>query len=477
MSDRDQNNDEETDNSHRGIVSDTETLTSNPKGVPEPNESSNRRDESNNDTTIQDDGGGDSDLTSSGNHVMQYPPSSPQYSAFSQHAPLSFPYPSQWQSMSNPPPAQPSLLQFYEAQMRDHAAAYASAAASAAWVSAQIAADMASASNTTVPSGLPVFPIHMQPPQPYMPLQNTIPPPAHGLQYHHPYNTFNENDFDADSASYSHRRKRQQRMAPSPETRNQHSNAEHAYFKPEKRGRRRRRFGNSDSEDAQQQQQQQQFSNRRRNRKMALPSSSSDGGCNKKKQRQPNDQSLLGKTGVSALYEWCNKRRTTPTFTLNGEDGKHSTDFEIIVHVDGLEYGRGRAKTKNSARQEAARKALQALLPGVIFDEATGILTQLPSPQQSRNTTLREPTSLEDLAPNLAKRLAIGQTEDDKLDDDVSENPKMSNTKKKRHKLQQVYPGTTTTTEEEDENEYYASRGASVCSALLRKTLWNLLLF
>jgi hypothetical protein len=222
---------------------------------------------------------------------------------------------------------------------------------------------------------------------------------------------------------------------------------------------------------------------------MALASSSSDGGSAptviKKKQRQPSDESLLGKTGVSALYEWCGKRRTTPTFTLKNDedDAKRRRllveDFEMSVSIDRLEWGRGRGRTKSAAKQEAARRALQVLLPGVVFDEANGILVKLPPTtartQQWSDHKTATAVSLEDLAPNLAKRLAIGVDDDDtKLGDSEknesgSSTAAVSNTKdsKKRHKWPHVYPGTSTTSDEEDENAYYASRGASVCSALL----------
>lgn len=344
------------------------------------------------------------------------------------------------------------------------------------------------------------------------------------------------------SDSYGHRRrKRQQRMPPSYQQQPQQTGGE-------KRGR-RRRFrpdGSSDNgSDSNSQQQQQQYPHqgnssngnndnskrKARIRKVMASSNSSDGGSGsgaptyfnkKKKARQPSDDSLLGKTGVSALYEWCGKRRTTPTFTLHHsnllglEPGATSSnvdvelspstvvdeekrprvlveDFDIAVSIDGMEWGRGRGRTKTAAKQEAARRALQALLPGIAFDEASGILVRLPSTTSSGggstrgpNLTTTEPpqphaapwkasASLEDLAPNLAKRLAIGHTEDEELqrhpkNDGVVPVADRNNehSKKRPSKWHGVYPcASTTTSEEEDENAYYASRGASVCSALL----------
>ena len=149
-----------------------------------------------------------------------------------------------------------------------------------------------------------------------------------------------------------------------------------------------------------------------------------------------------------------------------------------------------------SRDDHAARRALQGLAPGVAFDEASGLLVRLPSSQahqqigqgNTRNVKPRSSTSsqgatacsLEELAPNLAKRLAIGRNNNDDDDNDKGDGPVLSSrfakaaidVSKKRQKpskyLRHVYPGTSTTTsDEEDGNAYYASRGASICSALL----------
>jgi hypothetical protein len=119
-----------------------------------------------------------------------------------------------------------------------------------------------------------------------------------------------------------------------------------------------------------------------------------------------------------------------------------STDcFCFAAYVDDLEWSRGRGATKASAKQDAARKALQALVPGVVFDDSGLVM----------DTSANE--AIEDL-PNLAERLAIDATKKRRCD---------------------VYPGTSTTTEDdgEDENSYYANRGASVCSALLH-AMWQI---
>lgn len=157
-----------------------------------------------------------------------------------------------------------------------------------------------------------------------------------------------------------------------------------------------------------------------------------------------SDRTLLGKTGVSALHEWCDKRKLSqPQFVLQPKEGD---DHVMSVMLDGQERGRGRGFSKGTAKQEAARQALQSLLPGVVFD-GDGILVELPTS-----------SSLGDLAPNLASQLAIGE----------------ESTKKRQpsSRTWDVYPGTSTTSGEED-NDYYASRGASVCSALLH-ALWQI---
>ena len=211
------------------------------------------------------------------------------------------------------------MAQYYEARMRDHAAAYASAMAGAAWAQAQIAA------------------------------ASSVEP------------------------------------------------------QEERRGRRRRyrshnQGGGSSSEEF--------FSRKKYPRKSS--------NCS---------QALIGKTGISALYEWCDKRRKKPKFILL--KALTSNDcFHFAVQLESKELSRGRGGTKASAKQDAARRALQALLPGVVF--LNGIVTELP-PQPPKFSS---PTS-------------------------------------------NIYPGTSTTSEDEDDNAYYASRGASVCSALLH-AMWQI---
>jgi len=178
---------------------------------------------------------------------------------------------------------------------------------------------------------------------------------------------------------------------------------------------------------------------------MRPDTNSSDSSRGKYQRKRSSDRTLLGKTGVSALHEWCAKRKLSiPQFILQPKDADGG--FVMSVKVEGQEHGRGRGGTKGSAKQDGARAALQSLLPGVVFD-ADGILVELPTS-----------SSLGDLAPNLASRLAIGCGEESKKRQPSS-------------RTWDVYPGTSTTSEED--NDYYASRGASVCSALLH-ALWQI---
>ena len=401
-------------------------------------------------------------------------------------------------------------------------------------------------------------PMQQQHPGPGVPYY--YPPPHHGQPNHHgeddySYNSRNSRrsrmnnmeDSASEGTNYTHhRRKRQQRMSPSETQQHrpsprvghgagmsfavEHQEGKESSDKPAsslsfpssaKRGRRRRRFRNDTSGSSGGEPDPIDSSRRRKSAmiKPNLASSSSDGANNgsigsgtlyhhKKKQKQPSDESLLGKTGVAALYEWCGKRYTSPTFSqlLEGAGGDEAAggtptaamialsntdqqDFVYTVTVDGIEWGRGRARTKTGAKQEAARSALRGLIPGVVFDEASGVLVRLPSSQHqqrigqgvTQNMKQKSVTgsqggtcSLEELAPNLAKRLAIGRTNEDEenVEKISGSNALAMGKSKNRYKpskhFRRVYPGTSTTTsEEEDENAYYASRGASVCSALL----------
>jgi len=142
-------------------------------------------------------------------------------------------------------------------------------------------------------------------------------------------------------------------------------------------------------------------------------------------------------------------------------------DILCTISMNGVEIGRGRERNKNLAKRSAATAALHALLPGIVLDPATGFVIELPDGnlQGEELTRKAEAASLEDLAPNLAKRLAIGQNDADR-GDPGSEWQAKPTTKTKR--TLGTYPASSTTSEEElDANAYYLSRGANLCSELL----------
>jgi Double-stranded RNA binding motif len=193
---------------------------------------------------------------------------------------------------------------------------------------------------------------------------------------------------------------------------------------------------------------------KRRGRQSDNESSSSGGARHRtfSKKKKPS-ASLLGKTGVAALFEWCSPRQWTPVFDVVPVMDS-SEEFACTVYLQDAasrtEWGRGRGRNKHAAKQESARRALQALLPGgAVFDEETGMLMALPSP--------KDPPwpAADDLAPHLAKQLAIGRNHD--------ENEEVTGAPPKR-----TYPtGETSSEDDSSSSVYYASRGASVCSVLL----------
>ena len=253
-------------------------------------------------------------------------------------------------------------------------------------------------------------------------------------------------------------------------------------------------------------------------------SSSSGGGRGyhryKKKQRQPPKQRqspkehlpldgsiLLGKNGVRALLEYCHKHQieqpsyttTKPlsdaTTSATDNQKKMATmeqlqpsDWEAVVHLeDGMEWGRGRGPTKGSAKHEAARTALLSLVPGIAFDPA-GIVTDFPptilpyvamaaavaaarrttGSQQHRAQHAEAAASLEDLTPHLASRLAIACGDTETARPFAGPRNRAEYSSKTLKRAWNIYPGNaSTTSEEEDESAYYASRGASVYTALL----------
>ncbi|GAX17311.1 hypothetical protein FisN_10Lh175 [Fistulifera solaris] len=307
------------------------------------------------------------------------------------HVPHNLPYP-----VHPPPPpfhlpqqpqypSPPASIQYYEARMRDHAAAYASAAAGAAWAAAQMAA---AAADFAAQGQMPLFRNGEHPPF-YPPYQ---PPPFIPSEHHDPQQPDAQYESSSDPP---HRRKRRPRLDDVP---GRISTKQH-------RDRIRR------GED-----------------------SSSNSSCStfvrKSKKKDRSDESMLGKTAVAALYEWCSRRNHLPSFVLQQITPTH---FHCVVTLeDDVEWGHGQGGNKGAAKKEAARQALQSLCPTVVFDETSGFVIAL------RN-------AVEDLAPHLAKQLAIDAT-----DDNIS----------------------STTDFSEDENDFWKSgQGATILSNLLFTTI------
>lgn len=196
---------------------------------------------------------------------------------------------------------------------------------------------------------------------------------------------------------------------------------------------------------------------RRRSKKLALmASSSSDGSsasliANKKRRQGIATSSWLGKTASSILYEFCSKRRDdcpifvfTTKVILNGDRDGGNDDFELdgdadeqIIRTDGRggllhqasvslngeEIAKGFGLQKAQAKQDASRRALQHLLPGVEFDEK-GLLSKVPETISESGTsvtsscivdnksTLAAPTA-NSLMSLVEQQLAIGRADDD----------------------------------------------------------------
>ena len=230
---------------------------------------------------------------------------------------------------------------------------------------------------------------------------------------------------------------------------------------------------------------------------------------------------LIGKNGVRALHELCGKYRwdmpkyadAGKTSTSDNDGSNNELAFILTVHVNEVELGRGRGGTKNAAKQDASRKALAALVPGVIFDP-NGILTDVGNTGNHRRS---KSLSLDELGPHLASQLAIGgangplgggsgdQSETSSISTAISDSgggalisggpllsfkslpsPSGSFTAASgtggRLLTSNIYPCASTTSgvssgasdvDDEDENAYYASRGASVCSTLLH-AMWQI---
>ena len=100
---------------------------------------------------------------------------------------------------------------------------------------------------------------------------------------------------------------------------------------------------------------------------------------------------------IGSTSQMTNKFTNENCTNENNNDDSNSSyksvgiSFVLTVHVNGVELGRGRGGTKVSAKQDASRKALAALVPGVVFDP-NGILLDVGSNEMS-NVSLKDQRS------------------------------------------------------------------------------------
>ena len=570
-----------------GVISDTDNAVDEPGQAEQHNEDEERKANNHPPSSVRQDGATNEDDNLRESNEGDQEVYEQQGTSVPWHPPLAG---SSVASLPPPPPPVAhahsnalAMAHYYEAQMRDHAAAYANAAAGAAWAAAQIAAAAADFANSTtattvtsnlsdhpplpppphsnaippwfpstagggppfppgpgIPTSLPPRSLGYPPPNESMPYYGPFPSPPQ--QQHHQYyspltyaETFDsdymednlQEDYEPDKARS--RRKRLERpqsddssvprivshRKQAPPHQNQQNNkpsfwqtiaATTTNNSPasKQRGKIRRRL-RSDGDSSTTSSGSSLWNNSAFHG-YNNPNSHGHGhghhnhhrqrsSVTRNKKKARSDETLLGKTAVAALFEWCAKRQKTPILECSdkGDDNDDDEEFycRVILEDDPSdnEIGRGKGRTKLAARHAAAREALRNLVPGVVFDSATGILLDLPSTTATNsmltiNSATVKPTpptatnprsqscpssSLEDLAPNLAKRLAIGH-DNDREGVAVAASASRGGSQAKRSL--NVYPGTSTTASEEEAEDnqdayYTSSKGASVCSVLL----------
>jgi len=275
-----------------------------------------------------------------------------------------------------------TAMQFYEARMRDHAAAYASAAAGAAWAAAQVAMSAAdfAAGHGPPPSHLQqvmdgqiAYPPMMMSGNEVQAVEYPPTPPHEQIQ-----ETTNKNqrrparppsrqasEDDSEAGLYRHqRKKRYQRHDEAPRVVHPSNN------------RVRRRNLRSDGESS-------------------STSASSYNHHRSRQKKRRSDESMLGKTAVSALYIWCSRQQETPSFLI--EPDEDTGGFVCTLDMDDGSYFVGVGRNKNAAKLMASRNALRQKCPEVLLNDETCCVVSVGGDHQ-----------IEDLAPNLAKQLAIG---------------------------------------------------------------------
>ena len=400
-------------------------------------------------------------------------------------------------------------VQYYESRMRDHAAAYAqyaSAAAGAALAAAQVATVPGSFYASNLPSPIAFFPNNINNNNSNM-NDNAI---ANGK------GTINTNGKTNNSPGMMHanvnangafqhqqQMNNQYGMSDTKQAKKQKrsSHPGHGHSKNNRRPSRAPIAPDIDSANEE--------TLRRRKHNSNLPAIRQYHDMGKPTKRGSiKSLDFMGKTGVSALYDLCNKRHwSQPKFITNEQPHNNDSstctssahmEFIISVELNGVILSRGRGGSKKSAQQDAARKALNVIYPGTVFD-ANGILLVLGKTDKCSIVLKGHDQQgaccpLKDLEANMASRLAIhGNQTKDRISPALSEDSSISTTlsmskgkasamvvtggpfiqQKDRTRNRLVFPSASTTSgissasEDVDDDEYLASRGASVCTSLL----------
>lgn len=226
---------------------------------------------------------------------------------------------------------------------------------------------------------------------------------------------------------------------------------------------------------------------------------------------------LIGKNATCALNELCAKYKwQSPQFIV--EEATNTKDDYLTVmtvRVNNVDLGKGSGSNKAIARQDASRRALAALLPGVVFDPngilqdvGRGIIPNMLAHQGSMSAM--SSLSADELGQQVASQLSIGGARKPACaeDSDSSISTAFGSTHNEsegnvfsggplsqglsqgkllvcqhhqsgRPGLSSSYHASTSgmssasDVDADDDNAFYASRGASVCSTLLH-AMWQI---
>ena len=226
---------------------------------------------------------------------------------------------------------------------------------------------------------------------------------------------------------------------------------------------------------------------------------------------------LIGKNATCALNELCAKYKWQSPQYIVEEATNTKDDYLTVmtVRVNNNDLGKGSGSNKAIARQDASRRALAALLPGVVFDP-NGILQDVGRGRfpnmlaQQGSMSAMSSLSADELGQQVASQLSIGGARKPVCaeDSDSSISTAFGSTHNEsegnvfsggplsqglsqgkllvcqlnqpgRPGLSASYHASTSgmssasDVDADDDNAFYASRGASVCSTLLH-AMWQI---